>query len=194
MTQINTVESAPARRFRNPLDIIILAVASRFGEKGKEVERFLKFAIVGICGAMVDFGTLLVLQATILPPRDVLSVAVATTISFCAAIINNFTWNRFWTYPDSRSRSIRRQLAQFAFVSVIGWLCRTAWISASYHAIGNLVMPIILPLIHNFRPEYTASEIAQAKLGTFIAMIVGVIVVMFWNFFVNRYWTYNDVD
>ena len=55
-------------------------------------------------------------------------------------------------------------------------------------------MPIILPVIHNFRPEYIPSEIAVAKLGTFFAMIIGVIVVMFWNFFVNRYWTYNDVD
>jgi hypothetical protein len=26
-----------------------------------------------------------------------------------------------------------------------------------------------------------------------ITLAVAVIVVMFWNFFVNRYWTYNDV-
>jgi putative flippase GtrA len=172
---------------------MILAVAGRFGDKAKEVERFLKFAVVGAFGAVVDFGTLFVVQATILPPHDALSVAAATTIAFCAAIVSNFIWNRFWTYPDSRSRSVRRQLAQFAFISVIGWLGRTVWISASYQAIGNFFMPILLPVIQNFRPEYVPSTTAEGKLGTFIAMVIGVIVVMFWNFFANRYWTYNDV-
>jgi putative flippase GtrA len=31
-------------------------------------------------------------------------------------------------------------------------------------------------------------------MGTLIAQFIGVIVVMFWNFFANRYWTYNDVS
>jgi putative flippase GtrA len=194
MTQINTAENTTTQGFRNPLDMIILAVANRFGEKGKEVERFLKFAVVGTVGAMVDFGTLFLVQATILPPLNATSVAAATTIAFCAAIISNFIWNRFWTYPDSRSRSVRRQLIQFAFISFVGWFGRTIWISSSYHAVGSFFMPILLPLIQNFQPGYAPSETAEGKLGTFIAMVIGVIVVMFWNFFANRYWTYNDVD
>ena len=31
-------------------------------------------------------------------------------------------------------------------------------------------------------------------LGESIAWALAVVIVMFWNFFVNRYWTYNDVD
>ena len=27
-----------------------------------------------------------------------------------------------------------------------------------------------------------------------ITLAIAVIIVMFWNFFANRYWTYNDVD
>ena len=194
MTQINTAESTAERSFRNPLDVIISFIANRFGEKAKEVERFLKFAVVGTIGAVVDFGTLFLVQATILPPLDRIYVAAATTIAFCAAIMSNFIWNRFWTYPDSRSRSIRRQLAQFAFISFIGWLCRTVWISVSYQAIGGLFMPVLLPVFQNFRPGYVPSQTAEGKLGTFIAMIIGVTIVMFWNFFANRYWTYNDVE
>jgi putative flippase GtrA len=194
MTQINALEGTN-RTFRNPLDIIINAVANRFGEKSKEVERFLRFAVVGTIGAIVDFGTLIILQATILPPvkDNNLNVIIATTIAFIAAIISNFTWNRLWTYPDSRSRSMRRQIAQFTFISLVGWLGRTAWIGWAYLHLGAILMPILLPEIQMFRAGYVPSATAEAKLGTLAAQLVGVVVVMFWNFFANRYWTYNDV-
>jgi putative flippase GtrA len=149
---------------------------------------------VGFIGAVVDFGTLFILQATVLPPVNTFSVALATTIAFLAAILSNFTWNRLWTYPDSRSRSVRRQLAMFTFISVIGWLGRTTWISLAYNPLGNLLMPYALPIIHIFRPTYMPSVHAAAKLGTFAAMFIGVIVVMFWNFIANRIWTYNDIE
>ncbi len=195
MSQYNS----SSRVLRNPLDIPIQAVAGRFGEKSKEVERFLKFAVVGFIGAAVDFGIVIVLQATLLPPADKTgvrlpeNVRIATSIAFFAAVISNFLWNRFWTYPDSRSRSLRRQLFLFTFISFVGWLGRTIWISASYHSIGESMMPAVLPLIHVLRPVYIPSLTADDKLGTMTAQLIGVIVVMFWNFFVNRYWTYNDV-
>ncbi|MCK4899424.1 MAG: hypothetical protein KAS38_11630, partial [Anaerolineales bacterium] len=31
-------------------------------------------------------------------------------------------------------------------------------------------------------------------IGHNLALAIAVVVVMFWNFFANRYWTYNDVD
>jgi putative flippase GtrA len=192
MAHMNAAEDT--RTLRNPLDMLILAVAGHFGSKSKEVERFLKFAVVGAIGAVVDFGTLFVLQATVLPPSSTFMVALATTIAFLAAIVSNFTWNRLWTYPDSRSRSVRRQLAMFTFISVIGWLGRTTWISLAYQPLGTFLMPHLLPLIHLARPTYMPSDHAEAKLGTFAAMIVGVIVVMFWNFLANRLWTYNDIE
>ncbi len=197
MNQSNTLSSTPTR---NPLDIPILAIASRFGDKSKEVERFLKFLVVGVIGFIVDFGTVTILQATVLPPtnkageRVILNVIVATTIAFIAALISNFTWNRIWTYPDSRSRAAHHQLFMFAFISLVGWLGRTIWITSAYHLLGTMLMPVFLPLIHLFRPVYIPSVAADDKLGTMVAMVIGVIVVTFWNFFANRRWTYNDVD
>lgn len=178
------------RKLRNPLDIIIAKIANRFGDKSKEVERFLRFAFVGALGAVVDFGTLIILQATILPPTDNNAVTIATTIAFIAAIISNFTWNRFWTYPDSRSRSMRRQMALFVFISVVGWLGRTIWITNSYEYLGETLMPLVL----NYLPNYDPSPAGAAKLGSMVAQLIGVVVVMFWNFFANRFWTYNDVE
>lgn len=168
--------------------------ASRFGDRAKEVERFMKFAFVGISGAIVDFGTVIILQATVFPPNSTANVAIATTIAFIAAIINNFFWNRYWTYPDSRSRSVKRQMMQFAIISVIGWLGRTIWIALAHDPIGQLLMPYVLPLIRIIRPTYVPSITAAAKIGTLAAQLVGVVVVMVWNFFANRYWTYNDIE
>jgi len=76
---------------------------------------------------------------------------------------------------------------------LIGWLGRTLWINAAYHPIGIAMMPLALPLIHVFRPGYVPTVSGDDKLGTMIAQLIGVVVVMFWNFFANRYWTYNDV-
>ena len=69
----------------------------------------MRFAVVGIIGAVVDFGTFNLLV-------NLLHVAwqsVASVISFTAAVVSNFLWNRFWTYPDSRSKSIPKQVVQF---------------------------------------------------------------------------------
>lgn len=182
---------------RNPLDGIILFIARRFGSRSKEVERFLKFATVGAIGAVIDFGLVFILQASLLPPsepnRD-LKVRVASTIGFLAAVISNFIWNRFWTYPDSRSRSIRRQLAQFTVINLVGWLGRTLWVGWAYIWLGVFLMEVLLPAIQILRPAYAPSHEAEAKLGTLAAQLIGVVVVMMWNFFANRYWTYNNVD
>lgn len=192
-------DEIPPRPFRIPLDPIIEAVARRFGgAKSKELERFLRFAVVGVSGAIIDFGLLFILQASLLPPGTTdnpnrLNVALATGIAFFTAVISNFFWTTLWVYPDSRSRSRRRQLAQFTLISVIGGVSRTIWITVSFVALGALFMPILLPIYHMFRPDYMPSATAELKLGSIIAQLIGMAVVMLWNFFANRYWTYNDV-
>lgn len=195
MTQsANTVENMTERSFRTPLDGPIDRLAGRFGDRSKDVGRFLRFAIVGTTGAIIDMGTLILLQATLLPPTSDINVTLATSIAFTCAVVSNFTWNRFWVYPDSRSRSIRRQLAQFAIISVTGGVARTTWVTLAYRPIGYALMPIALPIIHLFSPEYSPTGTAEEKLGTLIAQMLGMVVVMLWNFFANRFWTYNDVE
>ena len=191
---MDSVENAPdsAHRISNPVDAVIGAIANRLGgRKAKEIERFIKFAIVGVSGAIVDFGVLIALQNTILPETSDLNVGLATSIAFTTAVISNFIWTRLWVYPDSRSRSIRRQLAQFSFISVIGGVARTGWVIAAYDDIGEVVTSPALDIIHSFIPGYQPSP---EEFGTIVAQMLGMIVVMLWNFFANRYWTYNDVD
>lgn len=212
-------ESQDKRQFTTPIDGFIKKLGERYGgTKSKELERFIKFAIVGISGAVVDLGILTILQMTILPPAVYLSlpidfnlvhlpidfnvsatpldgnVALATTIAFVSAVISNFIWTTLWVYPESRGRGVRRQLMQFAFISVIGWLARTLWITLTYVAIGAMVAPILEPIIQIIQPSYQINPVSEKGLGSVVAQLIAMVFVMLWNFFANRYWTFNDID
>lgn len=172
----------------NVLDRLILLVALRFGSKAKEVERFLKFAIVGTFGAVVDFAVLNILQSSLLPPSgasEEMNVRLATGVAFTAAVSSNFIWNRYWTYPDSRSRKLMLQLGQFFAVNVVGLIFRLIFVGFTYAPLGTLAYDVL---------GGNPTDESLNQLGSNFAQAIAVIIVMFWNFFVNRYWTYNDVE
>ena len=146
----------------------------------RERTRFFRFATVGIIGAVVDFGTFNLL--TVFAGMTAVSASV---FSFIAAIINNFIWNRYWTYPDSRTKPITRQVIQFSVVSIVGLLIRTPIIA--------LLEPFFTQLFTRL-PFLPIGFITTEFLANNLALAVAVIVVMFWNFFINRYWTYDDIN
>jgi putative flippase GtrA len=145
-----------------------------------ERTRFFRFATVGIIGAVVDFGTFNLLTAF-----AGMTAVSASVFSFIAAIINNFIWNRYWTYPDSRTKPITRQVIQFSVVSIVGLLIRTPIIA--------LLEPFFTQLFTRL-PFLPIGFITAEFLANNLALAVAVIVVMFWNFFINRYWTYDDIN
>jgi putative flippase GtrA len=145
----------------------------------RERGRFLRFAVVGVIGAVVDFGVMNLLVNIFHTP-----LVLAGTVSFIAAIISNFFWNRYWTYPDSRSKPVIRQLIEFFVVSVLGLVIRIP------------ILAILEPITYRFFKNlpFTIPVFTANFLSDNITLAVAVIIVMFWNFFVNRYWTYSDVD
>lgn len=181
----------PYRRMKTPVDGFIAALSRRVGRgQAKEVERFIKFAFVGALGFVIDIGAVLILQNTILPPENNETVILVSSIAFVLAVSSNFVWNRFWTYPDSRSHSIRRQLTQFGIVSVIGLIIRNLWINGTYELLGQLSTTILKGAFADYAPAL----LDQNKLGNTIALVFGVLIVMIWNFLANRFWTYNDIN
>jgi putative flippase GtrA len=142
-----------------------------------ERARFLKFAAVGAIGALIDFGIMNLLVALAHAP-----FVIAGTISFVCAVISNFTWNRFWTYPESRSKPLMGQLGQFSLVNAAGLLIRIPILKFGEPALDQLLVNLALGTkIHQLISHNATLAVA---VGT----------VMMWNFFVNRYWTYNDID
>ena len=154
----------------------------------RELTRFMKFSVVGVIGAIVDFGTFNLLNS-ILGLRSL----IASVLSFIAAVTSNFIWNRFWTYPDSRSKPVRQQALQFAVVNTIGLFIRTPVFALA----ETPMIRVTERLLHFLSPSIYAQNTSQIQLdhviiGRNLALAVAVIVVLFWNFGVNRIWTYSD--
>ena len=146
----------------------------------QERNRFLRFAVVGVVGAVVDFGIFNLLVGLV-----GIRALVASIISFLAAVISNFIWNRFWTYPDSRSKPIRHQLVQFGIVSMLGLAIRTglfAWLE-----------PLVILLAGKGLAKIGLT-LSPVTIGHNLTLAICVGIVMMWNFYANRFWTYSDVS
>ena len=143
-----------------------------------ERKRFFKFALVGALGAVIDFGVM-----NLLSHFTKMSLVYAGTISFSCAVISNFVWNRFWTYPESRSRTLINQLGMFFLVNLAGVAIRIP-------TLHYLEPPVLQFFEDIFHTSHKTAEFFANNLT--LASAVGI--VMIWNFFVNRYWTYNDID
>lgn len=141
-----------------------------------ERTRFLKFATVGAIGTVVDFAVYNLLNIVFH-----IAPVISQAISFSVAVVNNFLWNRHWTYPESRAKAAHHQMAQFGLVNVVGLLIRTPIIGYLENPLGAL-------------SERVGFQSATANvMGHNLALVIAIGIVMLWNYFINRYWTYNDV-
>ncbi|MGD2148943.1 MAG: GtrA family protein [Anaerolineae bacterium] len=151
----------------------------------KEVERFLKFAVVGTVGAVIDFGTLNLLVQLAGFPK-----VVANTCSFTLAVISNFVWNRLWVYPETRGEPFAKQFAQFVVVNAAGLGINTIifygsdrWVLGEMGLFAGPMSLLALSIgMTHFDLAYNAAKVLATA------------VVLFWNFFVNRLWTFSHVD
>lgn len=131
----------------------------------KEIERFGRFLAVGSVGTMLDFGLLTLLKLAGLP------TLAANSLSFIAGLANNFTWNRLWTFGDSVQPDWRRQLVQFAIISLVGLTLSNIIVLSLEGVLGSLF--------------------GHPAWGYLPAKVIATGVVVFWNYFANRRWTFK---
>lgn len=162
---------------------------SRATSNRREAKRFGKFLVVGIIGAVIDFGSFnLMLRLLNLNP------VLAQAISFTLAVTSNFIWNRYWTYPESRSKSIAKQFGQFFALNTIGLAIRTpifVTLSVPFTTLVRSTLEGPLAGLTLFATNTLGATVEQ--LGNNGALVIAIIVVMLWNFFANRFITYGDV-
>ncbi len=154
--------------YSSPLAQYVLRLLSLLPIPQKEAKRFVKFAIVGTLGATIDFSLLNFFHFVLGWTKF-----WANTGSFSIAVFSNFTWNRLWTFPESRSRPLHKQLPVFFGVYVIGYFINQAVFLGSDAYIFS----------HFFVP---ALSVNMAKA---LANLVG----LFWNFGANRVTTYRGL-
>lgn len=131
----------------------------------QEVTRFARFLTVGAVGTILDFSILTALKLAGIP------TLFANSLSFTAGLLNNFTWNRLWTFGDTLDADWRRQLAQFTLVSLVGLALNNLIVLSLEGALGTIL--------------------GQPQWGYLPAKVIATGAVVFWNYFANRKWTFK---
>jgi dolichol-phosphate mannosyltransferase len=129
--------------------------------------RYVRFGLVGASGTVVNLAVLYVahefLFRAIEPvgSKPYFSLALAIAV----ATVNNFTWNRLWTWSDRvhatsveegqrlRKRSLLAQLGQYATASWLGILLQyalTLWLAHFMHYLLANVLAILVASVSNF--------------------------------------------
>jgi dolichol-phosphate mannosyltransferase len=131
--------------------------------------RYIKFGLVGASGTVVNMAVLYLAQeylfAIIGDPRQRLYASLALAIA--VATINNFTWNRLWTWADrvkaahvhhqhlehTRLVVIAGQLGRYALASWLGIALQyglTLWLAQALHYLLANVIAILVASVSNF--------------------------------------------
>lgn len=129
-------------------------------------KQLIKFGLVGISGATVDFGffNLFIIVLKI-------NLYLATSLSFTLALFNNFIWNKIWTFRSQSSdfKHASKELVKFALVSTIGLGLNLIlmWFGKNHTLLGN------------------------SLLGLNIARGIAILVVAGWNFLGSKLWVFR---
>lgn len=122
--------------------------------------RFLKFGTVGASGTVVNLGVLYLSQEFLLrsiePAGTRLNVSLALAIFL--ATVNNFAWNRAWTWADRRQRNLAKPLpVQFGQYALACWFAIALQVTFTkvlagmhfHYLVANLAA-IVLASVFNF--------------------------------------------
>jgi putative flippase GtrA len=85
-----------------------------------------KFGIVGIVGAIVQFGLQNALYGRTGPTA---SVVIAT----CTATTVTFLGNRYWAFEHRKTANVGRETVLFFFFNLVGMLIQTAFVDADHY-------------------------------------------------------------
>ena len=121
-------------------------------------EEFLKFGVVGISGIAVDFFI-----TWLLKEKLKVNKYIANSTGFSLAVINNFLWNRYWTFADT-IHPLGEQFLKFAAISIIGL------------ALNTLLLMLFVKYL---------------KINFYLIKLLVIGIVFFWNFSINYLFTFH---
>jgi len=131
--------------------------------------RFIRFGIVGASGTVVNLGTLYLAQEFLFvgvsPEETRLNLSLA--LSIFIATINNFAWNRLWTWSDRKRHHTRSLLIQFIQYSM------ACWVSIAI--------------------QFVLTKLMAAELHYLVANLIAIITASISNYFINDRWTFSPI-
>lgn len=129
--------------------------------------RFIKFGTIGLSGTAVNLTVLYINQEIIL--KDIYPVETRLSLSLAGAIflatINNFLWNRIWTWGDRRGKTKHGFFIQMGQYFVASWLS------------------IVL--------QFSLTKLFAQFIHYLIANIVSIVLAAVFTYILNDIWTFS---
>lgn len=132
----------------------------------KRQTTFFRYVVVGILGTAVDLGSLyLMTHFSGIDPRKSWLFPCFVALAFLLAVINNYILNRLWTF-ESRANQVSAEFFRFFLVSLGGLVLTQAlmWIFVSLLGVWYMLAKALTSML-----------------------------VLIWNFGLNKFWTFRHV-
>jgi putative flippase GtrA len=130
--------------------------------------RFMRFGTVGASGVVVNLAVLYTCQEFLL--RAIESQAIRLDLSLAVAIfvatVNNFYWNRFWTWGDRAHHPDKHLVLHFGQYALACWV--------------GIVLQVVLTKLFVMYVYYIIANAAAIVLASVF------------NFLVNNFWTFRS--
>ena len=161
--------------------------------------RYIKFGLVGASGTIVNLAVLYICQefvlASIASSEQRLYASLA--IAILLATVNNFAWNRLWTWRDRQAEFHGGIATQFVRYGLASWLgtsvqyILTLWLAQHLHyLIGNVLAIVVASVINYFANDWWTFKGNPRELSdeervqryqsiTLVLLLLAVLVYMF---------------
>ncbi len=132
--------------------------------------RFLKFGIVGSSGIVVNYGVLRFMHEYVFHVQrsadvDWLRLNLSLAVAIFFATLNNFFWNRLWTWADRKHHYPRSWPAQFGQYALACWL--------------SIVLQVLL------------TNLLAPYFYVYVANLIAIGLTSVLNFVLNDIWTFG---
>jgi len=127
-------------------------------------KQFAKFVMVGLVNTAIDF----LIYFSLTRGTDFFEqhLLSANIIAFSIAATNSFFWNKKWTFRD-QGKNYHVQYSKFLTVSIGGLI-----LSQGIFVLG----------VH------------YLKISDIITKLAAVVIITFWNFALNKRWTFRKIN
>lgn len=111
------------------------------------------FALIGGTGTVITFIIL-----TFLHKGLGWGIALSNIPAYSAGIVNNYTWNRLWTYRQQENGSVVQQGMAFGAISVVGLVVNTALLAGLEHGGAPYLVAFGVATVITFAWNFTANH------------------------------------
>ena len=155
------------------------------------VRQFVKFCIVGASSTAISTGIFYILVYQVQLDKVMhlwlmdqprlqtivdtyrLYIQAAALVGFIFGVTNGFYWNTRWTFRQKDPTRRRSQYVKFVSVNIVGL------------TLNQIILFVVNSIL-------TAGKTTNEKgWEPMIAFFVATGIVVFWNFFANKHWTYK---